>query len=110
MKRILALTFIFVACASSVPTTDKKAELRGIVMKIDAAEMLIYLAPPVSERSNIPPIRYNSLTIVDRLSRPGRVEDIHPGEEIMVFGRETEEGEVIAYRIVIDTPQSTFPR
>jgi hypothetical protein len=110
MKRLIVLAILFAACASSVPTTDKKAQFRGIVMKVDAAQMIIYLAPPGSERNDVPPIRYNSLTIVDRLKGPGRAEDIQPGEEIMVFGRETEEGEVIAHRIVIDSPEPSFPR
>ncbi len=110
MKRILALTLLFVACASSDPTTDKKAQLRGFVMKVDAAQMLIYLAPPVSERANVPPVRYNSLTIVDGSKKASRIEDLQPGEEVMVFGRETEEGEVIAHRVVIVSPQPTFPR
>ena len=111
MKRLIVLALLFTACSSSMTeTTDKKAQLRGIVMKVDTAQMIIYLAPPGSERNDVPLVRYNSLTIVDRLKGPGRADDIQPGEEIMVFGRETEEGEVIAHRIVIDSPEPTFPR
>lgn len=111
MKRIAVLALLLAACSTStMPSNEKKAQLRGIVMKVDTTEMLIHLAPPANERAGIPVVRYNSLTIVDGQTGPGRVENLQPGVDVMIFGRENEDGEIMADRIVVDTPQPRFPR
>jgi hypothetical protein len=108
IRRLLLFLLLFAGCASSMPhdSTTKIARLQGIVMKNDTAQMILYLAPPAGEMRDIPLVRYNTLTVLDRPRSPGRMEDLQAGEEVIIFGRENDAGDVVAERVAVQDPRN----
>jgi hypothetical protein len=114
MKRqALAVALVLLAaCSSGVPkdSREKTARISGMVIHVDRVAMLIHLVPPDDDdrMRDIPAIRYNSLTIVDRAHRPSNIDDLLPGEKVLIFGREDlQTGEITADRVVVEEPRRT---
>lgn len=114
MKRqALALALVLLAaCSSGVPkdSREKTARISGMIIRVDREAMLIHVVPPDDDdrTRDIPAIRYNSLTIVDRAHHPSKVDDLLPGEKVLIFGREDlATGEITADRVVVEEPHRT---
>ena len=107
MRWVAALAFVAVACGSGQPSNDEVARLSGIVTNIDIPNQTISLSEHRGETPSTEVIRYNSLTIVDRLRDSAHVEDLEFGDDVIVYGRRDKTtGDVTAERIVLITPAS----
>ena len=105
MRRTLVVALLVAGCMSYVPqdSDTKTARVEGFVTKVDTAKMIIYLAPPEGEVRDMPLIRYNSLTILDRPTGVDRMENLQPGEAVLIFGRQDGEGDIVAERVAVQT-------
>ena len=102
MKHLLALALL-AGCVSYVAqdSNTKQVRLEGFVFKNDAAQMILYLAPPKGDTRDMPLVRYNSLTILDRQEGTGNMRDLEPGESVIVFGRQEGDDDIMAERVVV---------
>ena len=105
MKRALVLARLLAGCMSYVPqeSDTKTARVEGFVTRVDTAKMIIYLAPPEGEMRDMPLIRYNSLTILDRSNGVDRMENLQPGEAVLIMGRQDGDGDIVAERVAVQT-------
>ncbi|HJQ37956.1 MAG TPA: hypothetical protein VKB93_12530 [Thermoanaerobaculia bacterium] len=103
MKRLLIAAALLTACVQYVPRTSdtKDVRLEGIVFKNDTAQMILQLAPPQGDMKDVPLIRYNSLTILDRSKQSDDMRNLAAGEEVIVFGRQEGDGDILAERVVV---------
>ena len=117
MKRLLIVAALLTACVQYVPqeSNTKKVRLEGFVFKNDVAQMILHLAPPQGDTRDIPLIRYNSLTILDRPKSSDDMRNLAAGEQVIVFGRQEGDGDIMAERVVVqneishETPRPPHP-
>ncbi len=105
MNRLVLLRLLLTACVQYVPQESNTKDVRfeGFVFRNDTAQMILHIAPPQGDTRDIPLIRYNSLTILDRPKSSDDMRNLAAGEKVIVFGRQEGDGDVLAERVVVLT-------
>lgn len=105
---ILGTVMLFAACQSVTRPRAEPVRLTGVITKIDQLEQTIGLGSSSRDRAAAPQtLHYNSLTGVDLGFGTGRVEELRPGDEVIIIGRRELDGDrLVAEQIVVVQPRA----